>query len=377
MNKPLEARKTIVVVDDDRSIRTLLEMGLKKEGYVVSSFENGQAALDALPEIKPDLVLSDWMMPVMDGVAFCKRVKADPEMKSIFFVLLTAKTQGSDKIEGLDSGADDYLTKPVQMLELAAKVRSALRIKELQIELEKRNTELQRLNDIKDDFLGMAAHDLRNPLGVISLWTESLLAEALGKFTEEQKRAGEVILKHTDAMLFLINDLLDIAAIESGKVKFEWWTGPVQNVVKEVAESNRVLAEKKGIDLTYHEAPELLVARYDPRRIEEVLRNLVSNAIKFTPKQGKIRVSLTPAEGFVRVEVADTGCGIAPAEKQKLFQKFQKLSSRPTAGERGTGLGLAIVKKLVELHGGEVGVDSDLGKGSTFWFTLPTTPAGK
>lgn len=363
--------KSIVVVDDDRSIRTLLEMGLKKEGYAVASFENGQAAFDALPRIKPELVISDWMMPVLDGVGLCKKVKGDPELRSTFFMLLTAKTQGSDKIEGLDSGADDYLTKPVQMLELAAKVRSALRIRELQIELQKRNDELERLNALKDDFLGMAAHDLRNPLGVISLWTESLLAEALGEMSDEQKKAGEVILKHTDAMLALINDLLDIAAIESGKVTLDWKTGPVEAVVKEIAESNQILAEKKGIVLTYEAADAIPQVRFDPRRIEEVLRNLVSNAIKFTPQKGAIRVKVSCDGKFVRVEVADTGCGIPPQEKQKLFQKFQKLSTKPTAGERGTGLGLAIVKKLVELHGGEVGVDSEVGKGSTFWFTIP------
>lgn len=363
--------KSIVVVDDDKSIRTLLEMGLKKEGYAVASFENGQLAFDALSRIKPELVISDWMMPVLDGVGLCKKVKADPELRSTFFVLLTAKTQGSDKIAGLDSGADDYLTKPVQMLELAAKVRSALRIRELQIELQKRNDELERLNALKDDFLGMAAHDLRNPLGVISLWTESLLAGALGEMSDEQKKAGEVILKHTDAMLNLINDLLDIAAIESGKVKLDWKTGPVEAVAKEIAESNQILAEKKGIALTYAGEPAIPSVKFDPRRIEEVLRNLVSNAIKFTPQKGSIRVAVSCDGKFVRTEVADTGCGIPPQEKQKLFQKFQKLSTKPTAGERGTGLGLAIVKKLVELHGGEVGVDSEVGKGSTFWFTIP------
>ncbi len=368
---PATPGKSIVVVDDDRSIRTLLEMGLKKEGYAVSAFENGQLAFDALPKVKPELVISDWMMPVLDGVGFCKKVKADPELRSTFFILLTAKTQGSDKIEGLDSGADDYLTKPVQMLELAAKVRSALRIRELQIELQKRNDDLERLNAMKDDFLGMAAHDLRNPLGVISLWTESLLAEALGEMNAEQKKAGEVILKHTDAMLNLINDLLDIAAIESGKVTLDWKTGPVEAVAKEIAESNQILAEKKGIALAYAAAAGIPPVKFDPRRIEEVLRNLISNAIKFTPQKGSITVKASCDGKFVRIEVTDTGCGISPEEKQKLFQKFQKISSKPTAGERGTGLGLAIVKKLVELHGGEAGVDSAVGKGSTFWFTIP------
>lgn len=368
--------KAVYVVDDDRSIRTLLEMGLKKEGYQVSAFDGPPAALEALkdPARRPQLILSDWMMPVMDGVAFCKAVKSDPDLRSIFFVLLTAKTQGQDKVEGLDSGADDYLTKPVQMLELAAKVRAALRIKELQDQLAERNLELERLNALKDEFLGMAAHDLRNPLGVISLWTESLLSGALGEMTAEQTRAGEVILKHADAMLALINDLLDIAAIESGKVDLDFQTGPIEKIAAEVADSNRVLAEKKEIALTFAAANGLPPVRFDPRRIEEVLRNLVSNAIKFTPPRGTIRVEVRPERGGVHVAVADTGCGIPPEEQRKLFQKFQRISTKPTAGERGTGLGLAIVKKLVELHGGAVGVESVVGKGSTFWFTIPAAP---
>ncbi len=361
----------VLVVEDDAAIRTLIASGLKKAGLDVAVAADGQEGLEAVRAAPPDLILSDWMMPRMDGVAFCQEVKADPALRGIFFVLLTAKTQVQDKIQGLSLGADDYLTKPFQQAELLAKVRASLRVKRLQDDLAERNSRLLELDGMKDEFLGMAAHDLRNPLGVIRLWAESVADGLLGPVTPKQANALAVIQKHADSMLQLINDLLDISKIESGKVELRRADEDLAALLASYVEANAVLADRKGIGMILQAAPGLPNVSVDRERIGEILNNLISNALKFTRPGGKVTLSLSAEGDLLRLDVADTGLGIAPEDLPKLFQKFSQTRTKSTAGERGTGLGLAIVKKLVELHGGGISVSSILGQGTTFSLTLP------
>mgnify|MGYP001617376449 CR=1 FL=1 len=361
----------VLVVDDDAPIRALVSNALKKAGFAVTTVNDGREALDAAKASAPDLILSDWMMPHLDGVGLCKAVKGDPALAGIFFILLTAKTTVQDKVLGLETGADDYLTKPFQAQELVAKARASLRIKRLQDALAERNRALQELNAMKDEFLGMAAHDMRNPLGVVRLWGESMADGLMGPVSPEQAKALEVIQRNVDGMLRLINDLLDISKIESGKVELRLAPLDLAQALASYVEGNALLAGKKGIALASEVPPGLPAVKADKDKLGEILNNLISNALKFTKPGGSVLIRATQEGAFVRLEVRDTGQGIAPEDLPRLFRKFSQTRTRSTAGEKGTGLGLAIVKKLVELHGGEVGVESVHGKGSTFRFTLP------
>lgn len=371
---PPQAPARLLVVDDDPAIRALVSSAMKKAGYEVTTANDGQAALAAAKTSVPDLILSDWMMPLLDGVGLCKAVKSDPDLSGIFFILLTAKTTTQDKVLGLETGADDYLTKPFQGQELVAKVRASLRIKRLQDALADRNRQLQDLNALKDEFLGMAAHDMRNPLGVVRLWAESIRDGLMGEVNPEQAKAMDVIQRNVDGMLRLINDLLDISKIESGKVELHIQPEDLAAHLAAYVEANGVLASKKQIALTAETPPGLPRVMADKEKLGEVLNNLISNALKFTKPGGRVTIRAKPDGGFVRLEVSDTGQGIAPDDLPKLFRKFSQTRTKSTAGEKGTGLGLAIVKKLIELHGGTVGVESVLGQGTTFHFTLPAAP---
>jgi len=356
----------ILVVDDQESIRKLVALHLRKQGYDVSTAADGREGLKVAAQERPDIIISDLMMPGLDGNEFCRAVKADKQMRETFFIMLTAKSRVEDKLEGFGSGADDYMVKPFNHHELLARIASAMRIRLMQ-------KELRALNQLKDEFLGMAAHDMRTPLTVIKGWCDLFSEKLLGELDEEQKEAIDGINQQAAFMLRLINDLLDVAKIEAGKLELAPSYQNVSNIILECLRTQSLVALKKQITLVNKVPADLPPAWVDPERIRQVLGNLLSNAFKFSQEGATVTVSAVKNGDFVEVSVADTGVGIPPEDVAKMFEKFAQISSRPTNGEKGTGLGLAIVRKIVELHGGRVWVKSKVGEGSTFTFSVPTT----
>ena len=241
----------------------------------------------------------------------------------------------------------------------------------LQREMVKKNVELERLNEEKNRFLGMAAHDLRNPLGIILSYSEFLESEAADVLNEEQRQFVATIRNTSEFMLRMVTDLLDVAAIESGKLKLDIQAIDLSQLIVRNVTLNRVLALKKDITIEFVPPITPLIVRLDAGKIEQVLNNLITNAIKFSHRGTVVRVRLSCAEGFATIAVEDRGQGIPASDLPKLFQPFSKTSVRSTAGENSTGLGLAIVRKMVEGHGGKIWVESEVGKGSIFSFTLP------
>ena len=232
--------------------------------------------------------------------------------------------------------------------------------------------ELVHLADVKDRFLGTVAHDLRSPISVIKGYIGLLLMEAFGTLTQEQRHLLDRMDSSCEGMLHLIHDLLDVSAIESGRLELNTAEVHLEPYLREFAETAKMLAQSKSIELTLELEADLPKVKMDPRRIEQVLNNLVTNAIKFSYPETHITVRATRQDDdFVRVAVEDQGQGIPEHEIPHLFVEFGKASVQPTAGEPSTGLGLAIVKRIVEAHGGQVGVESEVGVGSTFYFTLP------
>lgn len=239
-------------------------------------------------------------------------------------------------------------------------------------ELEDKNEHLAELNELKNQFLGMAAHDLRNPLGVISAYLEILAHEDIEP--EEQKRLIQQMDKMSHHMHDMISSLLDVVAIESGKVQLDFEYHTFQDVYDECLSFYHFQAEKKQIEIAAMLPEDLPPVYIDFNRIVEVLSNLISNALKYSHSHTRVEVRAAVEASFLHVHVVDQGVGLSADDLKKIFRSFQKLSSRPTAGESRTGLGLAIVKKLVELHGGDVWVESREDEGSTFSFSLPLSP---
>lgn len=241
----------------------------------------------------------------------------------------------------------------------------------MQREMAKKNRELDELNRLKNHFLGIAAHDLRNPIGIVINYSEFLTDHSIPVTEEERQELLTRINRTGHFMLSLVNDLLDIANIESGKLELNFTRETLEEVVQTNIALNELFARAKSMSIHFRSPGNPVIVDIDRPKIEQVITNLISNAIKYSYPGTEINVGITISDGFATIRVVDQGQGILPEEVPRLFQPFQKASSRSTGGEKSTGLGLSIVKKIVEAHGGITGVLSEFGKGSEFFFTLP------
>ncbi len=236
--------------------------------------------------------------------------------------------------------------------------------------IERQNEELNRLNELKNRFLGIAAHDLRSPLGVIQTTVDLLIGPDAQLYEEDNKVLLEAVGNQARHMLVLINDLLDYSEIEAGKLPLSYETIDVYDFLKTLIKDLDRIAAIKNSKIVYQaSSKETLVA--DRHRLRQVLENLISNAIKFSPPGSQIRVEGIHEADRWRFNVRDQGPGIRLDERENLFKPFMRLSARPTAGEKSTGLGLAISRWVIEAHGGDIGVESEPGEGANFWFTIP------
>ena len=256
----------------------------------------------------------------------------------------------------------------------AAIERDLTEIKNAEEEIRQKNKELAELNETKNKFLGIASHDLRNPLFTIRSFSEIIKDGTVGEINDEQKDMLESIYNASTFMKALLENLLDISKIESGKIKLDKQLHDFNLTVKQQVEFNQLLAKKKNITLRLH-LSDIPPVYCDQSAIIQVIGNFLGNAIKFSPPNTNIVITTEKVENDIRFSVRDQGPGLSEEDQQLLFQEFQKLSAKPTGGEKSTGLGLAIVKKLIHLHHGDVGVESQLGEGSTFFFHLPIEPS--
>jgi signal transduction histidine kinase len=251
-----------------------------------------------------------------------------------------------------------------------------LSVKQKRRELEAANLRLSELNEEKNRFIGIAAHDLRSSIGAIRSIADLILDSPLAApenatVNAEQLELLRQIRQSSEDALDLMKNMLDVSKIESGTLTLNRSTVNYPDLLKKCIQLHRLSAANKQITLSY-EGPDTLLQKIDPQYLEEAVNNLITNAIKFSNPSSTVRIKLSAKEKRVRTEVIDHGVGIPTEEISRLFQFFQKTSARPTAGESSTGLGLAIVKKIITLHGGTVGVTSVINQGSTFFFELPT-----
>jgi signal transduction histidine kinase len=251
------------------------------------------------------------------------------------------------------------------------------KLEESNRELNEANARLRELSAMKEEFLALTTHDLRSPLTVISGVINFFTSGRLGEMTPEQKNMVAMMERNTQNLIELVNDLLDASKLESGTMRLDAATIELRGLVGELNEQMEPLAREKEIKLEEDVPEDLPELRADRAKLRRVLVNLVSNALKFTPKGGRVMLGASREGGFVRVSVADTGVGIQREDLHDIFDKYAQARSRATRSEKGTGLGLYITRQLVELHGGKISVRSEVGKGSTFSFTIPVAGSDK
>ncbi|MDG5767860.1 hybrid sensor histidine kinase/response regulator [Balneolales bacterium ANBcel1] len=365
-------KSLILIVDDYSKNLQLMETILQRKGYDTVLASNGREAIDILRNTKPDLVLLDIMMPEMDGYETCRVIKSDERVASIPVIFLTGKNDTEDVVKGLKIGASDYITKPFNTTELLLRVDTQVRLKKSQDELIEKNQELQQLNTSKDKFFSIISHDLKSPFqGLIGL-TELLYEdiEQMGK--EDIHEFAKMINESSRNLLNLLENLLEWSVLERNKEVFEAETTDLNPVLERNVRLFEASCSKKKITLK-NNASGPVTAWCDKNMVDTVIRNLVSNAIKYTPEGGTITLESEADKETATVRVRDSGIGMDEQTRNNLF-RIDEMKSRPgTNQEKGTGLGLLICKELMEKNDGEISVESAPGKGSVFTIRLPVS----
>jgi len=335
--------------------------------------DSGERALEIYPQFQPDLVLLDVVMSGINGFDTCRSLKACYGEDTAPIIFITAKTKSDDVVEGLRAGGVDYLSKPFRANEAVARIRTHLSNRLLGEEQKMLVDQLSRANAAKNRFLGMAAHDLRNPLASIRGLAEFLQDSMLGTLNAEQLDLVKMIQVTSHQMLDLVNELLDVATIESGELKIHAEPTSLTSLVEKSIYLMNMEGAKKQTKLVLMPPPHLPSLALDPAKIRQVLDNLLSNAVKYSPPGSAISIELSEGENRVSVAVRDQGPGIPEGERDKLFKDFGRLSVRPTGGEKSTGLGLAICRNIVEAHKGTIVAENLPQGGCEFRVNLPIT----
>ena len=432
----IRERCQILIAEDSPTQAELLKYILEEHDFGVVVARNGREAFDSILNFKPTLVITDIAMPEMDGYELCRRLRSDERVADVPVILLTSLSDPEDVFKGLECGADNFISKPYERDYLLARIYNLLdnvhlrnrekmqtstevfvggqkhlitsnraqvlnlllatyeeRTASLAVEVaERRQAEagLKALNEtleqrvlertvqaetanrMKSEFLANMSHELRTPLNGIIGFAEFLVDGKPGTLNPKQKEYLEDILNSGRHLLQLINDVLDLAKVEAGKMELSPERFALREAIEEVCAVAKTIAQKKSIQIEVDVAPDLSDVTLDQQKLKQILYNLLSNAVKFTDDGGKveIRAAMHDAHCF-KLVVKDTGIGIKPEDLQRLFKDFEQLESGGSRRYEGTGLGLALTRKIVESQGGEVNVESEAGKGSSFTVVLP------
>jgi len=366
----LKGRK-ILIVDDDRINIRILSSILQNEGFVITEADSGENALAQYAAIKPDLVLMDVMLPGVDGFAVCRELRERHGDNAAPVIFITAKTESDDIVEGLAAGGVDYLPKPFRRKESLARIRTHLQNRILSEQQKALVEQLKAANQAKNKLLGMAAHDLRNPLASIRGLAEFLCDGTVGQLTPDQLDLANTIFETSQSMLTLLNELLDVATIEAGELKLHKEPQNLSDLLEKAVYLNNINAARKNTKIVYSPPEEAPIVRVDQAKIKQVIDNLLSNAVKYSPPGSTVNVRISGYHPAYTVAVQDQGPGIPENERHQLFKDFMTLSSKPTGGEKATGLGLAICRKIVEAHRGAITATNLPQGGCEFSVMLP------
>ena len=367
----------VLVVDDDERNRLLAEAVLQAAGYEVRLAASGADALQAFGEAEPDLVLLDVMMPRMDGFETCRHVRALPGGADVPVVFLTANSDLASYQKALDSGADDFLTKPLNRTELIIRVESLIRVRNLQRELRQNYEIIRQQRDAlvgaerqKQELTDLIVHDLKSPLA--GILTNVEYAIGVPSVTRDVWDALHDVSACAQTMLRMVVNLLDISRSEDGKLvprmsDFDAWA-----LLEQVRGSAQRRADTEGRELTVEEGEGPLHLRGDMDLLRRVLDNLVDNSLKYTPRGTAVTLSASVHDGRVRISVRDRGPGVPPDQRERIFEKYAQIDSDVRISARsGRGLGLVFCKLAAEAHGGRIWVEENAPQGSAFIVELP------
>jgi signal transduction histidine kinase len=380
------AAATVLVVDDEPQNLEVLQGFLQMEGFNVLTAEDGETALVSLPGNQPDLVLLDVRLPGLDGFEVCRRIKEDPATAFVPVVMVTALQSTQERVRGAAAGADEFLSKPFDHVELVTRVKALVRSKRYHDRVTAANTELERrvaertaeleralaelrdLDHLKSQFITNVSHELRTPLQHVKGYIDLLADGAMGNLTLKQAEGLTLAQEAVARLEKVVYDIVDFSTLDESALVFE----PIYllDVCRSVINGYLTMANRRKVSLTLSMAADVPLVTGDRLAITRVLGHLLDNAIKFGPANQVVQIQVDKRGERVRLAVRDHGPGLAPADIDRIFDVFYQVDGSATRKAGGLGVGLALVRKLVEAHGSQVTVRSELGKGSTFSFEL-------
>jgi signal transduction histidine kinase len=361
-------KASILIVDDTIDNLRLMTSMLEQQGYEARPVPSGKLALKAVETDPPDLILLDINMPLMNGYDVCTLLRADERAKEIPVIFISALDEPMDKVRAFGVGGNDYLTKPLHYEEVFARVDAQLALRRTRIALEKSYAELRELERLRDNLVHMIVHDMRSPLSVLLANGFFLKQNLAGQISERDATDLDALLLAGERLRDMADGLLDMSRLESGNLLLRRMRHDLTLLAKSATEQLRPLFDGREVHV---DAPVSVSISCDRDLVIRVLENLINNGLKHTPRGRPLSISVGAELGSARVVVRDQGPGIPLEMRVRIFEKFgvaKLLGERPA---RSVGLGLAMCKLAIEAHGGQIGVDSELGQGSSFWFTLP------
>jgi len=362
-----------MVIDDEPDNLNVLEAMLTQGGYRVSVFPRGDLALAAAQVKPPDLVLLDIRMPGMDGYEVCRRFKADEKLQSIPILFASALSAVEDIAAGFEHGAVDYIAKPCRKPEVLARVHTHLAMRGAYLKLAHEHSQLTILEHHRDLLTHMLVHDMRSPLQAICGHLGMIDACGITDSVPELQASLRAAIHGTGVLSQMVSTMIDLSRMETTGIPLQWVEIPVREIFQ--AARAQVQPPNNTQRVVERIAPDCPLLLCDSELGTRILANLLANALKFSPTTCEIALGAAPDPGGVRITVRDHGSGIPAHLQDAIFEKFTVVEGSAGFHSPSTGLGLAFCKFAVEAHGGTIGVESESGRGNTFWFTLPATAA--
>lgn len=398
----------IMIVDDTLVNLKLLADLLSEHGYEVRPVSSGVKALRSVAIEKPDLIILDVIMPEMDGYEVCRQLKLDEHSRDIPVIFISALDDAANKVIGFKAGGVDYITKPFQKEEVLIRVETHLSVSRLQQQLQARNVQLEeeiaqrkraeeellkaheetrRLDDlmeqerVKTEFFANISHELKTPINVIfsslQLYESNLKGCLDRNISSNCNKYINTMKQNCYRLLRLTNNLIDITKIDVGYFEIYKTNINIINLIENITLSVADYIESKGLSIIFDTDIEEKIIACDPDKIERIILNLLSNAVKFTEPGGEIMVSIENGIENICIKVKDTGRGIPEEKLNLIFERFVQVDRSLTRDHEGSGIGLSIVKALIELHGGKIYANSQIGHGTEIIIYLPCKLVGK
>jgi two-component system sensor histidine kinase/response regulator len=362
----MQEQAAIIVIDDEKAIRDSCCQVLTKDGYRAETAINGDIGLQKIREIKPDLILIDLKMPGMSGMELLEKVAdIDPKIVSI---VITGFATIESAVEAMKRSAYDFLAKPFTPDQLRIVVERGLERRRLVVE----SARLRREKEImKENFVTLVSHQLRSPVAAIKQYFVVIQEGFAGEVNSKQKEMIEKASKHIDSLLQLINDWLDMSRIQAGELTKKFEPVDLTLILPEILQLLIPLADARKVTLKLNLDDNVPMVKGDRESLKQAFTNLISNGINYNREEGSVTISTVEKGNDLVVEICDTGIGISEENLHFIFEEFFRVKSKETQRINGSGLGLSIVKRIIEAHNGSIRVASKVGKGTTFYVTLP------